>query len=63
MIEGVFLFFFTLWYVDRYYLPNFRIGFSLIILIIAIFSLLIIIWGVVADRHEARSLTDTHEKL
>lgn len=63
MIEGVFLLFFTTWYVDRYFFPNFRIDFALIITLILAFSGLILIWGLVADRKKKHSLTEGDEKL
>jgi hypothetical protein len=63
IIEGIFLFFFGLWYVDRYYLPNLRVAISVILVLIIAFSLLVIIWGIVRDRKRRLSLTETDEKL
>lgn len=59
MIEGVFLFFFTFWYVDRYLLPNFSVDMLLIILLIFVFSLLILLGGSFRDRRDKKlSLTE-----
>lgn len=59
MIEGIFLSLFTLWYVDRYYFPNFRIDFRWIVLFIILFSGLIVAWGLARDRKQKkRSLTE-----
>jgi hypothetical protein len=63
LLEGIFLFFFGLWYVDRYYLPNFRVAISVILVLIVVLSLLVIIWGIVTDRKKRRSLTENDEKL
>jgi peptidoglycan/LPS O-acetylase OafA/YrhL len=63
MVEGIFLFFFTAWYVDRYYLPNFSLNFLLIVALIFIFSVLIFVWGMVVDRKQKHSLTEKDEKL
>jgi hypothetical protein len=59
MVEGVFLFFFGIWYVDRYYLPNIRIGLPWVILLVLGFSGLILVWGFIRDRRQKkRSLTE-----
>ncbi len=64
LIEGVFLSFFTLWYVDRYYFPNIRIDLPWIILLIVLFSGFILVWGLMRDRKRKKgSLTEQNEKL
>jgi uncharacterized membrane protein YoaK (UPF0700 family) len=62
-VEGIFLFFFTAWYVDRYYIPNFSLNFLLVVALIFIFSVLIFVWGMVVDRKQKHSLTEKDEKL
>jgi hypothetical protein len=59
MIEGVFIFFFTFWYVDRYLLPNISVDMLIIILLIIVFSSLILLGGIFRDRREKKlSLTE-----
>jgi hypothetical protein len=63
-IEGVFVVLFTFWYVDRYFMPNFQLGFIWIISFIIILSLIILAVGFLHDRKEKRlSLTEPDEKL
>ncbi len=59
LIEGIFLAFFTEWYISRYYPVIPRMKFWLMILLILVLSLIVFIFGWLRDkRREQTNLTD-----
>jgi hypothetical protein len=54
LIEGIFLVFFTYWYISRYYLGVLRLELFAIIAVVVVLSLLVILWGWLRDRRRAR---------
>ena len=64
ILEGVFILFFTEWYLTRYYPGVPALRFEILVALIVGISLVVIIGGVLRDRHKAASdLTDRSEKL
>ena len=64
LVEGIFLAFFTQWYLSRYYTYFPRLEFWLMILLILVLSLLVLVGGWWRDRKHRRDvLTDDGESL
>jgi len=64
LVEGIFLAFFTEWYISRYYPVIPRLDFWLMIVIIFILSSFVIILGWLKDRKRAQmSLTEDKDLI
>jgi len=64
VIEGIFLVFFTEWYVSRYWSDIPRLDLTVMVLLILILSLAVVVGGILWDRkHPNNALTAKGEKL
>ncbi len=63
-VEGIFLAFFTEWYISRYYPVIPRLDFWVMIVLILLLSLAVILGGWIRDRKESqKNLTDDRESI
>jgi hypothetical protein len=56
IVEGIFVFIFSLWYLGRNYLPFFNVDIWIYAVIVTVLSLAVVIWGFMVDRAKKHRL-------